>query len=253
MEARHVTSHLMHVERGGGVIRAGTKFGCFVDEHGEAFNIIRREFATKHRRTLAQGEGDIGTDDGCLMLTELLRIENGGGFLNHMTEALQEFCGRFDGGDDFLVAGGTVWPFGRKGDAQSVGRGGDFIEEGSRDVGCCIGVTVGGAMRCVQHGGTVAHRARDDMGDRHAAPAFAAIRPHGRAGACGLHAEETAGRCWYADRAATVARICQRKDACGNGSRRSARRTARGAREVPRIMCCSVSTRFGGGREAEFG
>src|SRR3546814_3789400 len=43
---------------------------------------------------------------------------------------------------------------------------------------------------CVEHGGAVAHRTRDDMGDGHAAPAFAAIGAHGRAGAGWLDAED---------------------------------------------------------------
>ena len=211
----------MHIERRGSVVRARAKFGGFVDEHGEGLNIIGCEFAPQDSGALAQGECHIGTDDGGLMLAEFLRVENRRGFLDNVADAFQKFGGRIDAFDDFRVAGCTIRTFGGKGDAQCAGSSGYFIEEGSRGMRCGIGIAVGGTVRCVEHGGAVAHGARDDMGNRHAAPAFTAIRPHRCARARGLHAEESTGGSGNADRSTAVACIGKRKDASGNGGGRA--------------------------------
>ena len=109
------------------------------------------------------------------------------------------------------------------------------------------------ARRCVERGGAVAHAARDDMRDREARPALAAIGTHRRTAACRFQPEEAAGGGRNADRAAAVAGIGERQNAGGHRRGRAARRTAGGMVEVPGIARRAIEPRLGRAGEAEFG
>jgi len=170
-----------------------------------------------------------------------------------MAEAFAKCCRFLHRRDDIGVTLRTVGALRREGDAQAAGFGADFLKERSCRRRGRIGIARRIACGCIERGGAVAHAARDDMRDREARPAFAAIGTHRRAAACRFQPEEAAGGGRNADRAAAVAGIGERQDAGRNRRRRAARRTAGGMVEVPGIARRAIEPRLGCAGEAEFG
>ena len=188
---------------------------------GGALDIGRLSLAPQRLGNLVDGGGDVGADHHALGMHDLWTVQAWGGVLNDVTQAFAQAGGVVDRGDGIRVDRDVKRWLRRHRNAQTARRQRDFFKPGAGMVRRGIRIARRGPARRIEKGRTVAHRARDDMTDRGATPAFAARRAHRRAGARGLQTIEAAAGRRDADRAAAIGCMGHRHDAgsdCGSGA-----------------------------------
>ena len=185
---------------------------------------------------LAHGGREVRGKDRTAGRIEFAVVDAEAAFFDVMAERLQLLGGVAQGGGDFGIDRFAARRFFGEGNAQAAGRGRHFQRIRPRLGRRGIGRVGFGHVDAIEHGGAIAHGARDDV--MHAvavaetAVVFRALR---HAVLRHLHADEAAARRRNADRTQPVRSVGKRHDAGCDRARRSAGRAAGDVVGVPRI------------------